>query len=93
MNRRGNHNIHGSTWSYIVPHHEEPICFACLVECLEDDDVVMVKKRPALAETLHLIHLKNFIDDLQRNVEIAVHFSFVVFGRSNLSLSLSLSLW
>ncbi|XP_078320015.1 meiosis inhibitor protein 1-like isoform X1 [Crassostrea virginica] len=78
MNRKGNHNIHGSTWSYSVPHHEEPVCFACLVECLEDDDVVMVKKRPALAETLHLIHLKNFIDDLQRNVEIAVHFSFVV---------------
>lgn len=85
MNQRENHNFHGSTWSYTVPHREERICFACLTETLEDDAVIMVKKRPALAEALHLIHLQNFIDDLQSNIEIAVHFTFVLIGNLKIS--------
>ncbi|XP_011429415.3 meiosis inhibitor protein 1 isoform X1 [Magallana gigas] len=78
MNQRENHNFHGNTWSYTVPHRKERICFACLTETLEDDAMIMVKKRPALAEALHLIQLQNFIDDLQSNIEIAVHFTFVL---------------
>lgn len=80
MNQRENHNFHGNTWSYTVPHRKERICFACLTETLEDDAIIMVKKRPALAEALHLIQLQNFIDDLQSNIEIAVHFTFVLIG-------------
>lgn len=80
MEQKENHNLHGSTWSYTVPHREERICFACLTENLEDDAMIMVKKRHALAEALHLIHLQNFIDDLQSNIEIAVHFTFVLMG-------------
>lgn len=80
MNQRENHNFHRNTWSYTVPHREERICFACLTETLEDDAMIMVKKRPALAEALHLIQLQNFIDDLQSNIEIAVHFTFVLIG-------------
>lgn len=78
MNQTENHKFHGNTWSYKIPHREEPVCFACLSEILEDDEIIMVKKRPALAEALHLIHHQDFISDLQSNIEIPVHFSFVL---------------
>ncbi|XP_061197144.1 meiosis inhibitor protein 1-like [Saccostrea echinata] len=78
MNQTENHKFHGNTWSYKVPHREELVCFACLSEILEDDEIIMVKKRPALAEALHLIHHHDFISDLQGNIEVPIHFSFVL---------------
>jgi predicted DNA-binding protein (MmcQ/YjbR family) len=80
INLTENHQFHANTWSYKVPHHEELVCFACLTETLDDDAIIMVKKRPALAEALHLIHQQDFVNDLQSNMEIAIHFSFVLIG-------------
>ena len=77
------HSSHDQAWNF-PGTSVSVICIACLVETLEETDVLNVRKRKALGEIVAILSRSdNLLEKLRSNIKISSHLSQVLLGLFN----------
>lgn len=76
------HNEHSDDWSFKLPNHDMSVCLACLVEILEDNNLLTVKKKPALLQFIKIIQQCPDVNHLLKShLHIVNHILFIFIGK------------
>ena len=82
-----NHDRHSRKWMVdVAPADNEKgkqlMCLACIVEVLEDSDVLMIRKKPALKQLMTLLNSCNTqcVQLLQSDIRITAHVTLILLG-------------
>ena len=89
------HPEHAAQWNIPVPRRshnrggardnndDDNVCLACVVELLEDEELLSVRKEHVLAEFLHLLkHAKEVVIELLcLDKRVALHTVLVLLGK------------
>ena len=51
----GFHDEHDSAWAVFSQHYHCPVCLGCMVETLENSQLLCIQKTPAITELLRLL--------------------------------------
>ena len=79
------HREHDERWT-VRASGDDVTCFACLMELLEDPQLLRVKKKLVLAELLRFLtyHTEYMLDVLSGDFRVIVHATVILLGKSKL---------
>ena len=80
------HREHDDRWM-VHASDVDVTCFACLMELLEDQNVLLVKKKFVLAELLRFLsyHTEYMLDVLSEDFRVIVHATVILLGKYSLT--------
>ena len=90
MSIKVNHEAHDQKWQFdlVFPggggscEGSKVMCLACIMETLEDPNILVIKKKPALSQLLTLLTAcsSQTVKLLQADVRITLHMALVLLG-------------
>ena len=80
------HRDHDERWT-VHTSDVDVTCFACLMELLEDQDVLLVKKKFVLSELLRFLsyHTEYLLEVVTEDFRVIVHATAILLGEYNLT--------
>ena len=77
------HSDHDSIWQLPGNSDAGMTCLACLVECLEDPDALIVKKKRMLSELLRIftVQQREDVSVLNRDIRVTAHLILILIGK------------